>query len=58
MLAGHASGCWRSVLGAGVPYNREIKKKSNCLLAVLANKVLFAGKVPANNLFDLGYLLY
>ena len=22
-VAGHASGCWRSALGAGVPYNRE-----------------------------------
>ena len=23
VLAGHASGCWCSALGAGVPYNRE-----------------------------------
>jgi len=28
VLAGHASGCWRSALGAGVPYNREEEKKS------------------------------
>ena len=46
MLAGHISGCWRSALGAGVPYNR--RKKSNFLLAVPANKLLFAGTVPAN----------
>ena len=26
VLAGHASGCWRSELGAGVPYNREKTK--------------------------------
>ena len=51
MLAGHASGCWRSALGAGVPDNREKNEKSNFLLAVPANKVLFAGTVPANNLF-------
>ena len=25
MLAGHASGCWLSALGAGVPYNRQKK---------------------------------
>ena len=25
--AGHASGCWSSALGAGVPYNREKKMK-------------------------------
>ena len=30
MLAGHASGCWLSALGAGVPYNRERKKESSC----------------------------
>ena len=48
MLAGHASGCWRSALGAGVPYNREKNEKSNFLLAVPANKALFAGTVPAN----------
>ena len=28
MLSGHASGCWRSALDAGVPYNREKKRKS------------------------------
>ena len=27
VLAGHASGCWLSALGAGVPYNREKKRK-------------------------------
>ena len=27
VLAGHASGCWPSALGAGVPYNRE---KNEC----------------------------
>ena len=43
MLAGHASGCWRSALGAGMPYNREKNEKSNFLLAVPANKVLFGG---------------
>ena len=48
MLAGHASGCWRSALGACVPYNREKTEKSIFLLAVPANKVLFAGTVPAN----------
>ena len=26
VLAGHASGCWRSALGAGVPYNRDFGK--------------------------------
>ena len=26
VLAGHASGCWLSALGAGVPYNRENMK--------------------------------
>ena len=26
MLAGHASGCWLSALGAGVAYNREKKQ--------------------------------
>ena len=29
MLAGHASGCLLSELGAGVPYNREEEKKSS-----------------------------
>ena len=27
VLVGHASGCWLSALGAGVPYNREKKRK-------------------------------
>ena len=27
VLAGNASGCWLSELGAGMPYNREKKKK-------------------------------
>ena len=26
---GHASGCWLSALGAGLPYNREKKQKSS-----------------------------
>ena len=30
MLAGHASGCWRSQLGAGVPYNREKNESLIC----------------------------
>ena len=46
-MAGHASGCRVSVLGVGVLYNREKNEKSNFLLAVPANKVLFAGTVPA-----------
>ena len=29
MLAGHASSSWLSEVGAGVPYNREEKKKSS-----------------------------
>ena len=63
MLAGHASGCWRSALGAGMPYNRkppEIKinlKKFRQIRYYLpeqgkkvpANKGLFARTVPANN---------
>ena len=32
--AGHASGCWRSELGAGVPYNRE--KNENQIYLFLA----------------------
>ena len=28
VLAGHASGCWHSDLGAGVPYNRKNTKVS------------------------------
>ena len=28
MLIGHASGCWLSELGAGMPYNREEEKNS------------------------------
>ena len=47
-MAGHASGCWRSALGDGVPYNRKKHEKSNFLLAVPANKLLFAGTVLAN----------
>ena len=35
MLAGHASRCWLSALGAGVPYNREKNEsKIICFLAV------------------------
>ena len=30
MLAGHASGCWLSVLGAGVQYNREKNESLDC----------------------------
>ena len=30
MLAGHASGCWISALGAGVPYNREKTESLVC----------------------------
>ena len=26
MLASHASGCWRSAMGAGMPYNKEKNK--------------------------------
>jgi len=40
VLAGHASGSWRSALGAGVPYNRE--KKENLFLK-REKKVFFAG---------------
>ena len=29
VLAGHASGCWLSALGAGVPYNREKNESLN-----------------------------
>ena len=28
-LSDHASGCWLSALGAGMPYNREKKRKSS-----------------------------
>ena len=31
VLAGHASGCWLSALGAGVPYNREKKMNENLI---------------------------
>ena len=54
MLAGHASGCWRSALGAGVPYNREKNEKCNFLLVVPANKVSFAGTVLANKVLFSG----
>ena len=30
MLAGHASRCWRSALGAGVNYNREKNESLAC----------------------------
>ena len=30
MLAGHASGCWLSALGAGVPYKREKNESLVC----------------------------
>ena len=30
MLAGHASGCWLSALGAGMPYNREKNESLVC----------------------------
>ena len=30
MLAGHASGCWLSALGAGVPYKRNKKGLRQC----------------------------
>ena len=30
MLAEHASGCWLSALGAGMPYNREKNKSLVC----------------------------
>ena len=36
-------GVLRSALGAGVLYKREKTEKSNFLLAVSANKVLFGG---------------
>ena len=60
MLAGHASGCWRSALGAGMPYNREKKTKVTNIcfsigdfflnlnfLGVPAAYFLFAGTIPA-----------
>ena len=34
VLAGHASGCWLSALGAGVPYNREKNESKLNFLAV------------------------
>ena len=54
VLAGHDSWCWRSAMGAGVPYNREKIEKYIFLLAVPANKMLFAGTVQANNLYEYG----
>ena len=40
-MAGHASRCWHSALGACVPYNREKNEKQK--KEAPANKVLFAG---------------
>ena len=37
MLAGHASGCWLSELGAGMPYNRE-KNEIQRLKKTVKNK--------------------
>jgi len=45
VLAGYASGCWLSVLGAGVPYNRE-KKQSKIFFLALAH---FRHYFPANS---------
>ena len=45
MLAGHASGCWLSALGAGVPYNREEEKKVKLFFLAVAH---FRYYFPAN----------
>ena len=31
VLAGHASGCWRSALGIGMTYNREKNESLVCM---------------------------
>ena len=33
MLAGHASGCWLSELGGGMPYNKEKNKIKKGLIS-------------------------
>ena len=37
MLAGHASRCWRSELGAGMPYNREQNESKIYLFLAVAH---------------------
>ena len=51
MLAGHASGCWLSALGAGMPYNREKNESLVFFFRVPVNKELLTVTVPVNNLY-------
>ena len=41
MLAGHASGCWLTVLGAGMPYNRRRKKFILFMVYLICGKCEF-----------------
>ena len=66
VLAGHASGCWHSALGSGIPYNRNkmkvpvnkelltgtvLVKKKFLIGTVPVNKKLLTGTVQVNNIF-------
>ena len=50
-MAGHASGCWCSALGAGVPYNRE--KNESLIYNKYINKNLSHSKYQTYQKCDL-----